>query len=816
METLVHDLRFGLRRLRRTPGFAAIAILSLALGIGATTAIFTLVNAIVLKRPQLDRPEELVDIFFRQQGFSHGAISYRDYRDLVDDTRDVFSDIAAMRLAFVQHERGEAMQPLAAELVSGTYFSLRGLRPAQGRLFGPADDESPGGHPLVILSHAYWTSAFNADPDVIGTEMRISGDVYEIVGIAPSSWAGELRGLSPQVYLPILMMDRVENTSTQLEQRGNRSLFVKARRAPGVTVAQVDAAVENAAARLRTEVPDSWLAYNAFIVVPTKEIIVNPMIDRVVLAAAGLLIIVVGLVLLIACANLAGFLLAQGQERRREIAIRLALGARRRALVRQLLTETIALAIVGGVLGVILSMLVLDALSSADLPLPFPITLDLTPDVRILGFTALVSLVAGVLFGLAPSLQSTNPDVSPTLKDESAGGRPRRRLALRDVLVSGQVAVSLVLLVGAGLFLRSFQARQTIDPGFGASPAAVVSFGFAADRHSPDEARLLVRDALDRIARLPAVRAAGIVDNLHLNLLNTNWTSVNVDGHTPPAGQDAFFIDNTTVDAGFFEAAGLPILRGRNFSEAIDRVDGVPVAIVNQAFAEQFWPDADPIGRLVRTGSGDLRVIGVAATAKIRTIGEVPRPFLYRPYSQSYRGALTIVASTVGDASPLVPQVTRILREVDPDVIVVEMKTMERHLAVQLLPAKLGAIVLALVSGLALLLAAIGLYGVVSYAVARRTREVGIRIALGAEPRGVVAMVMASGLKLVAIGAGIGLLLSIALARGVGGLLYGVAPLDPWTYVTVPAVIAGVALLAAWVPARHASRLDPMQALRMP
>jgi predicted permease len=816
METLLQDLRFGMRRLRRAPGFTFIAVLSLALGIGANTAIFTLVNAVVLRRPQLDRPEELVDVFYRQPGFTHGSLSYPDYQDLVEDSRAVFTDVSATRLAFVQHDRGESVQPLAAELVSGTYFSLRGQRPAEGRLFGPADDVSPGGHPVVVLSHAYWTFAFGGNASVLGTDMRINGGTYEIVGVTSPSYAGELRGLSPQVYLPLLMLDRVEGTTAQLEQRSSHSLFVKARLAEGVSFAQAATALGNIDVRLRSEVPDEWGADNAFVLVLTAEIIMNPMIDPVVLAAAGLLTVVVGLVLLIACANLAGFLLAQGQERRREIAIRLALGARRGSLVRQLLTETVALAICGGILGAVISWFALDALATADLPLPFPITLDLAPDARVLGFTALVSLAAGILFGLAPALRSTRADITPVLKDENAGGGPRQRLALRDVLVCAQVAVSLVLLVGAGLFVRSFEARQNIDPGFGNDPAAAVTFGFAAERHTREETRLLVRDALDRIAALTEVRAAGVTDNLHLNLLNTSWMDVNVDGHTPPEGQDAFNIDDNVVDPGFFEAAGVPILRGRNFDEAIDRLDGAGVAIVNQAFVDRFWPGEDGLGRMLRTAAGELRVIGVAGTARIRSIGEAPRPFLYRPYSQAYASSLTIVASTTGDASPLVPRVVTILRDLDPDVLIAEMKTMERHLGVQLLPAKLGAIVLALVSVLALALAAIGLYGVVSYAVARRTREVGIRVALGAAPSGVATMVMAGGLKLVGIGAAIGVLLSLALSGAVRGLLYGVPPIDGWTYALVAFVLLAVSLAAAWFPARRASRLDPLQALRGP
>jgi predicted permease len=481
--------------------------------------------------------------------------------------------------------------------------------------------------------------------------------------------------------------------------------------------------------------------------------------------------------------------------------------------VRQLLAESVLLAVAGGAAGIGLSVLLLRALTAADLPLPFPITLDLAPDVRVLSFAVLVTVVAAVLFGLAPALQSTRADVSPVLR-EGATGAARGRFRLRELLVAAQVASSLVLLIAAGLFLRSFQARQDIDPGFGAAPAALVSAGLPRDRYAGEEGRLFIRTALERVRALPGVAAAGVTNNLHLDVTNTNTVDVNVDGHQPPAGRNAFQIDASVVDAGFFTAAAIPILRGRNFDEAADRPEGDPVVIVNQALVDRFWPGEDGIGRALRAGDEQWRIVGVARTAKIRLLGEASRPFIYMNVYQSGTSFPTFIVRTATDPNPTVGAVAGVLRTLDPQITINEMRTMDRHLAELLLPARLGAIVLVAISALALGLAVIGLYGMVSYAVARRTREVGIRMSIGADRGSVVRLMMASGVKLVAAGAGAGVLLAVALSSAVRGLLFGVTPLDPLTFVIVPAILCVVALLAAWLPARRASRIDPVRALR--
>jgi predicted permease len=814
IETLGADVRFALRRMRRTPGFTAIALLSLALGIGANTAIFSLVKGVLFTRAAVEEPESLVNLYLRSPGFPYATFSYPEYVDMERATGDVLAAVAGSKFAFTQREVDGGVETVPAELVTGQYFTLRGIRPALGRLLTPEDDVSPGGHPVVVLSHSFWQRAFGGDAAIVGNELRLNGQTYTVVGVAPATYTGQIHGLSPSVYLPMMMINRVDvGTGDQLEQRSSRSIFAAGRLVEGRGMPALNAALAAYREDMRAGHPDTWVAENEVIPVPLLDVIINPGMDRVIVAASGLLTMVVGLVLLVACANLASFLLAQGRMRRKEVAIRLALGAGRGRLVRQLLTETVLLSLAGGVAGAFVAVTLLGALMNADLSLPFPITVDLAPDAGVFAFTFAISLVAGMLFGLAPALQSTNPALAPTLKDEAMGGR-RSRVNLRALLVSGQMAASIVLLVTAGLFVRSLAARTDIRPGFGDAPTAVVGIGVPPDRYEPAEARLFISRALEEIERLPGVQAAGVTSNLHLNLLNTNWMDIHVDGHVPPDGQPAFFVDNAIADAGFFEAAGIELLEGRLFDDGSDIVDGPGVVIVNQAFVDRFWPGESGVGRMVRTSQNEVTVVGVVETVKIRTLGEAPRPFVYRPYSQRYGTYLTVLARTDGNASALAQQVFVTLRQMEPDLLFMETKTVERHVSVHIVPFRLGALVIGAVALLALLLAIIGLYGIVSHAVASRTREMGIRMSLGADRRRVVLTMMTGGLRLVLVGGIAGIALAAAVASLLRSLLYGVEPFDPITFVGVPLLLGGASILAAWLPARRASRIDPVRALR--
>lgn len=815
METLVTNLRYALRRLARSPLFTLIAIVSLGLGIGANTAMFSLVNAIVLRDQAFESPETLVDVYERMEGFSHGSLSYPDYLDVVEGTRDVFTEVGGTQFSLLQRDSEGGVELLMAELVTGNYFALLGIRAHLGRMLGSEDHVAPGAHPVVVIGHGYWERAFAADPGVVGREIRLSGRPFTVVGVAPESYAGTIRGLTPDVVVPIMMIDALDgNANSVLELRGNQSFFAKARLAPGATFVQAEVVLDGISERLRSEYPTSWQASKAFVLVPTADVIMNPMLDSFIAPAAGMVMVVVGLVLLIACANLASFLLARAADRRKEIAVRLALGARRRTLIGQLLTETVLLSALGGVAGVWLAAQALQGLVAADLPLPLPITFDLSLDRTVLAFSILVSAGAGVLFGLVPALQSTSPDVAPTLRDESAGGGRARGAAVRSMLVSGQVAVSVVLLVAAGLFLRSLDASRRIDPGFGSEPTGIVQVSVPADRYSGEEAHVLLRELAARIGDLEGVRSVGFADNLALNQINTQSVRIRVDGVEAPAGQDFHLVDHTRIDDGFLEVVGIPVLRGRGF-EASDE-GGDRVIVVNEEFVRRFFPAGDAIGRAVRVNDGEARVVGVTRDFKVRQLGESPRPFVFQSVHQSRTSIAWVLASAGagGDAERVAAEMVEVTRSLDPGIRVYDVRTMERHLATMLLGRELGALVVSGFALLALILASIGLYGVVNYAVARRAKEVGIRLSLGADSGSVVRMLTGGGMKLVAIGCGIGLLVAAALAQLLSRLLYGVPALDPLTFVGVPLVLAAVALVAAWVPARRVTRIDPVGALR--
>jgi predicted permease len=813
MERLLADVRVALRRVRKRVGFTVVAVLSLALGIGANTAIFSLVDAILLRRTKLPAAERVAEIYQRQPSFPFAPFSYPDYRDFREATRSVFSQLSMARYTAASRDMGDHVETTMGELVNGDYFPILGIRPVIGRLLGPEDDVSPGAHAVVVISYDYWQHAFNNDRHVVGKPLRLAGRNYTVVGVAPKSYAGTVAGIAPSFYGSVQMVNQIEGSAVdELTARGNHSDFLKARLAPGVSMAQARAVATRFTAEMQKRYPKEW-AGSSLVVVPTTEIAVNPLLDSVVVPAAGALMIVVGLVLLVACANLASFLLAQARDRQRDIAIRLAIGASRRALIQQLLTESLLLATVGGATGVLLSRLALRALLGADLPLPLPISLDVSLDVRVLTFAIGASALAGILFGLLPALQATRPSVIEWIKNENVGGGPGRRLTMRNVLVVGQVAVSLLLLVTAALFLRSLQARMHVDPGFGKAPAAMVWLTIPAEKFDTLRRQSVLDEIERRSAAIPGVRAVGVTDNILLNPLSQQSKRINVAGFEPPKGQLGFDIDYAAADSGFFDAAGVTILRGRNFTTA-DGPSAPRVAIINEVLAQRFWPNQDAIGQTFRADTTTFRVIGVARTTKVRSLGEDPRPFIFGAYRQAFSNNPMLVARTDGNAERTTVQLLGALRETSPDILLLQAKTLSNHLAAMVLPARLGAIAFSLFAGLALALAVLGVYGVVSYAVARRTREVGIRLAVGASPAGVVRLLMREGMTLVVIGAVLGLVLGFAATRLLEALLFGVRAADPLTFLGAPLLLLAVGAVASLLPARRASRIDPARVLK--
>ncbi|MEK9509083.1 ADOP family duplicated permease [Gemmatimonadota bacterium Y43] len=815
MDILVSNIRYALRRMVRSPFFTLTAIVSLGLGIGANTAIFSMVNAVYLQDRGFADEASLVDVFTSSPDFTYGSFSYPDWEDVEAGTTDVFASIGTMRLSFAQIEADDgSIEMVFAEAVSGGWFETLGLRTVLGRGLGAEDHVAPGAHPVVVLSHAAWQSRYAGDPAVVGRTIRVGGLLHEVVGVLAPEYRGALTGLHPEVMIPILQFDEITGLSGDtFEARGNQSQFVKARLRPGVEAPQVEGALAQVVQQNRTAHPNYWTADRSLIVVPTADIVLHPMVDGYLTQATGVLMLVVAMVLLIACANLASFLLARASERRKEIAVRLAMGAKRRTLIGQLLTETLILAVLGGAVGLAAASMGLDLLQRADLPLPIPITFDLAPDRTVLFFSLGVSVVAGVLFGLAPALQATNPALAPTLRDETAGGGRARGNALRNALVAGQVAVSVVLLVGAGLFLRSFSAMQRIDLGFDDGPGALVQVVAPATRYDAAARDRFWTELQGRVEALPGVDRAALISNVPLDQLNTTFGAVTVPGVEPEDGRPYHLIDDAEVSPGWIETMGHPLVAGRGF-EASDSEHSQPVAVVNEAFAEFFYGTTDAVGRSFGQGDDEVSIVGVIENSKVRRMGEADRPWFLRPIQQRGSNYMWVLARGSAHSEALAAEIVRTAQSIDREIMIVEAKTMDRHLGAIRLGRVLGAQVIGAFAALALLLASIGLYGVVSFAVSKRAREVGIRMSLGAEAGQVVRMLTASGLKLVAVGTGVGLLLSVLLAQGLSRLLYGVPTMDVVTLAGVTLLIGTVSFVAAWVPARRVTRVNPVAALR--
>lgn len=808
----VNDLKYALRRLLATPGFTAVAVLSLALGIGANTAIFSIVNAVLLRELPVDAPQDLVELYTSDSGGSRYATSsYPDYLDIRREN-DVFENVVVTRSVIGRIDLDGAPQVVFCELISWDYFQTLGVEMALGRPFVEEEDRTSGTHPVMILGHRAWTRRFGADPGIVGETVRLNGRQYTVVGVAPAAFTGSLPVLTTAVYLPTMMTDIVLG-SRQLDRRGNRSFFLKARLLPGVTVAEANASLEAVAASLEQRYPETN-EDRVMSALPADEVSLHPAVDAVLTPVGGLLMGAVGVVLLIACANLASFLLARAEERRREIAVRLAMGAGRVRLMTQLLVETTVLALLGGILGLVFAQWTVGLVLAFQPPIPIPLDLDFSLDHRVLLFTGGVSLLAGVVFGLLPALQATNPDVAPTLKSTGGTASGASRSRLRGTLVVVQVAFSFVLLIGAGLFIRSLQKAETIDPGFDTGSGALIwPLPELAGLESEEEVRVFFTELGRRLRAHPRVSGVAMTDRLPLGpeVRSRGYILPGVPAGTPAGDHH---IDNATVRPGYFEAMDVKILEGRAFQEA--DVQGERVAIVSRAFVDRFYPGEEVVGRAIRTSEDSaLRIIGVAASTKVRTLGEDPRPFVYELWGQLGYWGLQVVVKGSGTSEELVDVARETLHAVSPDMVLLEpIKTMDEHLALLLFPPRMAALILGVFGVLALLLATIGLYGVVSYTVARSTRELGIRISLGATTRQVVAMALGRGMRLVLVGGLVGFLVAALGTRLVSAYLFGISATDVATFVTIPVVLTIVALVAAWIPARRASLVDPVRALR--
>jgi putative ABC transport system permease protein len=808
----LQDLRYALRILIRNPAFTTVTVLSLALGIGANTTIFSFVNALLLKPPAVADPDRLVEVWEHNttRGTGIGSsmqLSYPDFEYFRDHNRS-FSAMAAFTgepAAVVWNREGEG-EMLRAAMVSDNFFSLLGVRPALGRAFLAQEDRSGTDETVVVLSHALWKDRFGSDPAVLGQGLVLNGRRFTVIGVAPPSFTGLMAGFTADVWTPMPMHAAV-NPGIDLAERHQHWVVGVGQLRPGMT--QSDAAADLAllGQQLATTYPDAnrHLAPSAMAV----ALIPSPF-RGVVGGASGVLMAVVGLVLLIACANVANLLLAKAAGRRREIAIRFALGANRRRVVQQVLTESVVIAVIAGALGLVFSMWAAPLLLSMK-PASLPLFLNVSPDVRVLGFTLAASLMTGVAFGLAPALQQSRIDQIDGLKEGSQqSGASKSRL--RSALVVAQVTACVVLLVGASLCLRSLMNARSIDPGFTIENGVTASLNVQTFGYDETRGREFYDNLLARVRTVPGVRAAALADHLPLGQIMRMAGVV-----VPGAGTEPIGIELAIVTPGYFEAMGIPLVRGRDFT-ANDDPRGPAVVVINEQMAKRYWPQQNAVGEFITLAGRDnqgtrAQVIGVVRTGKYQSLGESPKPYLYRPLAQEYGPNAQLIVRAV-DETTVGGSLRETVRSLDPRLALVGLETLRQHMQLPLFPAQAAGALLGLFGALALLLAVVGLYGVISYTVSQRAREIGVRIALGARDADVVRLVLSQGLRLTALGLGIGFAGALAVSRVLSSVLYGVTPTDPVSFGLVGGVLMIVALVASYVPARWAMRVDPIRALR--
>ncbi len=808
MNLLIRDLRFGVRSLSRTPGTTTIAILSLALGVGANAVVFSLVNALLLRPLPVEAPEQLVRIGVSRDGENFLPVSYAEYEELAQGSRLI--------RGLIGHEPnnlvigvGDDVREEWMEIVTPNYFSVLGIKPRLGRGFLSGMDRDAS--PEIVVSDGFWRRRLSADPNVIGQVVKLNGHSVTIAGVTPPSFRGTFTGFDIALWVPVGLLAQALPDEPALNDRSYRFLLLIGRLEAGASIERVRNELGTIATRWPRQAGPRASAGPAGISIREAGG-VHPFIAGLVSVFASLLMAIVALVLLIACANVANLLLARGAARRREIAIRLALGARRGTLVRQLLTESVLLAVAGGAGGALLAFWLSRLLLVFRPPVGVPLWLDVGVDSRVLAFTAAVALATAIVFGLMPALHASRADLTTALKGLSSGGGRSR---LRGALVVSQVAVSSLLLVCAVLFLRTLMNSRTLDPGFDVKHVLVLSPESGRLGYNERQTRALWDRLIERLRPLPGVEHVTLALMIPLGSRGDQMAAGAAESETAPGRMP--MLNYNIVSPGYIAALRMRLASGREF-DATDRLDSPPVAMVSEAFVRQSWPGGQPLGRRIRlVDRGDsahvLEVVGVVRDIKYRSLGETPRPIVYLPSTQWYRADMRVQITSSGNPRALLEAVRGAVREIDPDVPFTA-STMEEETAFALIPVKVAGAVLAGAGGIALFLATIGIFGVVSFNVARQFREIGIRMALGARGRRVGARVMADGLTLSGIGLLIGLVAALGATRLMRSLLYGVGPTDPLSFGAIAALLIAVTALACYVPARRATRVNPVDVLR--
>jgi predicted permease len=823
MDSTLQDLRFAARSLAKAPGFTLVAIVTLALGIGANTAIFSLINTVLLRAPaHVERPDQLVSIYTSDfSGPQFGASSYPDYRDFRDESPAIADAIALVPGTVSVAGDDGVTETLVTEFVTGNYFETLGVSPALGRAFTDEEGDYSSGASVAVLSHGFWLRRFGGDPDVVGETFRASGQTMTVVGVAPDGFGGLLPLVTPDLWIPASTQALIDEGGGNFEDRRSRGSLIIARLAEGSTVEIAQEQLTALASRLHQQYPEPWTDVNGDIrrVTVVNDIRLPPQIKGAVNGFAVLMLTVVGILLLIVCANIANLTLARASRRGRELAMRVVLGAARARIVRQLLVESAIVGLIGGLAGAAVAVWLVGMAETLQQLTGVAISLDVRVDRTVLLFSAFVTILTVFAVGLLPALRASRPDLVRALKKGSGeGSGPFRWHEPRHLLVMSQVSASLVLLVGAGLFLKSLQTAFQVDPGFTVEGVAMVTtdlMDLIREGYSVEEALDLLDDLEARVARVPGVEATSIADAIPLTTSAGQRTSVSIPGYERAPGEEMEFQFHS-VGPGFMDALGMEVLLGREFRDADNDSDAALVLMVNETFAERFWPGESPLGRLVSfRGRRDGQVVGLVRDAMYRSLRDEDRPAFFVPFGQNPSPQVTLLARTSPDgAADLLPMLRNEVASIDASLPITTLQTMEDAIALTLLPQRIASWLLSVVGGLALLLAAVGLYGVMSFVVAQRTREVGVRMALGAKARHVVRMIVGRGLALSAVGAVVGLGLAALVTRFAQGLLFGVSPLDGGVFALMAAAVLAVAAFASWVPARRASGVDPMEALR--
>jgi predicted permease len=828
---MLSDIRFALRWLKKSPGFAITAVLSLAIGIGFNASLFAIVDALLFRPLPVADANRLVDVYTSKPTGTaaerFGTSSYPDYLDLAA-SNDVFDALVGFTPMFGPLNLSERSRLVLGEIVTGNYFRALGVRTPVGRPILPEDDR-PGAPPVAVVSYRYWIRELGGSPDAIGGTLKLRGQAYTIVGVAPRGFNGMTPVLSPELWVPVAASLTVEpfgmhdvvpspGGATRLDRRGERWLFMRGRLKPGKSPDDARANLRVMMARLAAEYPATDQGRTVE-VKATSGVHLHPALDPGLVPIAVALMLVFGLVLLIACANVASMLLARASGRQKEIGIRLAIGASRARLARQLITESLVMSGIGAVAGVGMAWAATRIAMSINLPLPIPLSFDLGIDLRVVAFTTAAAVLAGVLAGLVPALKASRPNVVAELRGDTIVAQAAgHRWTAGDVLVAGQIAVTVILLLSAVLLFRSLAASERADIGFAPHRIAVLSTDTGMAGYQADRSARFYEDALARVRAIPGVESAALATRVPFSVNPNRW-EIWVPGHHD-AGARPDVVDVARVSPEYFATLGVAILEGRNFTDA-DRPETPRVAIVNETMAKKYWPGQSAVGKTFRTRNAQgpvFEIVGVSADHKISTVGEPPLPFIQLARAQQPNSYSFLVARTRGDAAGLLRDMRRALLSLEPNLVFVESQTMDAEVGATLFPVRAGTVVVGGVSAVAMLLAAIGLYGVIAYSVSRRTREIGIRMALGARPSAVLASVLRQGLIVSLAGVSVGAVAAAGLAITGGSaaaeVLYGVRLSDPVSWCSAIAVLLAVAMLANVVPAWRAARVQPSIALR--